>query len=434
MRTERLLMQSQSLAQELQQQQEELRQTNEVLEEKARLLEQQNAEVERKNREVEHAKRDLEEKAAQLSLTSRYKSEFLANMSHELRTPLNSLLILANLLTENPEGNLSSRQQQFAKTIYSAGMDLLTLINDILDLTKIESGTVTVEPSRVMLHQFLEEVDRSFRHVADARGLEFRLQLDQTLPRTVRTDATRLHQVLKNLLSNAFKFTDRGVVELRAYRAPAIDTASESLARAGAIVAFAVRDTGVGVPRDKQHLIFEAFQQADGTTSRKYGGTGLGLSISREIAQLLGGEIRCESEVGAGSTFTLYLPLVDGDRGAVAAARADAGPHRGGRAHRRDAGGRVHGPAHRTAAAHGGGSRLRRGRGGDGRGGPRDGEVQRAGCRGRRPAGPGVRRDARAARSLTGPARSPGAGRLRTGGPRRERPFGRRGDGGPWCG
>ncbi|GMV38971.1 MAG: hypothetical protein AMXMBFR64_06870 [Myxococcales bacterium] len=314
MRTERLLMQSQSLAHELQQQQEELRQTNEELEEKARLLEQQNAEVERKNREVEHAKRDLEEKAAQLSLTSRYKSEFLANMSHELRTPLNSLLILANLLSENPEGNLSSRQQQFAKTIYSAGMDLLTLINDILDLTKIESGTVTVEPSRVMLHQFLEEVDRSFRHVADARGLEFRLVLDQTLPRTLRTDPTRLHQVLKNLLSNAFKFTDRGEVELRAYRVSVLDTRCESLIRASAIIAFAVRDTGVGVPRDKQQLIFEAFQQVDGTTSRKYGGTGLGLSISREIAQLLGGEIRCDSEVGAGSTFTLYLPLVDGDR------------------------------------------------------------------------------------------------------------------------
>jgi len=308
-RTEDLLKQSQSLATELQSRQEELQTTNQELEEKARQLFEQNAEVERKNREVEQARQALEDKAQQLSLTSRYKSEFLANMSHELRTPLNSLLILAEQLSSNPDGNLSSKQVEFARTIRDSGVDLLKLINDILDLSKVESGTVTVDVGEVRLRELQQNLERTFGHVAENKGLAFKIDIDKKLPAAIYTDAQRLDQVLKNLLSNAFKFTEAGHVKLQI--APASDgwnLDQSSLNRAKTVFAFSVSDSGIGIPAEKQTTIFEAFQQADGSTNRRYGGTGLGLAISRELARLLGGEIRLESVGGQGSTFTLFLP------------------------------------------------------------------------------------------------------------------------------
>ncbi|MBA3830488.1 MAG: HAMP domain-containing protein [Chthoniobacterales bacterium] len=308
-RTEDLLKQSQSLAGELQSRQEELQQTNQELEEKARQLFEQNEEVERKNREVEQARQALEGKAQQLSLTSRYKSEFLANMSHELRTPLNSLLILADQLSSNPEGNLTGKQVEFARTIRGSGRDLLKLINDILDLSKIESGTVSVDVGEVRFEEMRQTMERTFRHVADGKGVSFNIEIDPTLPRAIETDAQRLDQVLKNLLSNAFKFTERGYVNLRVVRATEGWSDDRILLnRASAVLSFSVSDSGIGIPVDKQGTIFEPFLQADGSTSRKYGGTGLGLAISRELARLLGGEIKIESEEGRGSTFTLFLP------------------------------------------------------------------------------------------------------------------------------
>ncbi len=309
MRTEGLLKQSQQLASELQTRQTELQRTNEELAEKARQLADQNAEVERKNREIEQARRALEEKAAELALTSKYKSEFLANMSHELRTPLNSILILGQQLSDNPNGNLTSKQVEFAKTIHSAGTDLLNLINDILDLSKIESGTVTVEPEEVTFHSIRDTVERNFRHVAETRNLGFLISVDSALPRNLTTDTKRLLQVLKNLLSNAFKFTSQGHVSFSISLATHGWTQDHPLLRrTPSVVAFQVTDTGIGIPPEKQRIIFEAFQQADAGTSRKYGGTGLGLAISRELASLLGGEIRLVSRPGEGSTFTLYLP------------------------------------------------------------------------------------------------------------------------------
>jgi HAMP domain-containing protein/signal transduction histidine kinase/CheY-like chemotaxis protein len=308
-RTEDLLKQSQSLAKELQSRQEELQNTNKELQEKAKLLAEQNAEVERKNSEVEQARQALEEKAKQLAITSKYKSEFMANMSHELRTPLNSLLILADQLAQNVEGNLVPKQVEFAKTIHASGNDLLTLINDILDLSKIESGTVTVDVEEVRFRELDDYVDRTFRHVAEAKGLDFEIDVDPELPRNMFTDGQRLEQVIRNLLSNAFKFTERGRVTFSI--APVTEGWSmdrEALNYARAVIAFSVSDTGIGIPPEKQQIIFEPFQQADGSTSRRYGGTGLGLAISREIARLLGGEIRLASAVGQGSTFTLYLP------------------------------------------------------------------------------------------------------------------------------
>jgi HAMP domain-containing protein/signal transduction histidine kinase/CheY-like chemotaxis protein len=308
-RTEDLLKQSQSLAKELQSQQQELQQTNQQLGEKAKLLADQNVEVERKNREVEQARQALEEKAKQLALTSKYKSEFLANMSHELRTPLNSLLILSDELSRNKDQNLSGKQVDFAKTIHSSGNDLLALINDILDLSKIESGTVIVDVGEIALRDLQDYFERAFRHVADTRKLDFEIDRASDLPRTVQTDSKRLQQILKNLLSNAFKFTERGKVALTI--APALEGWSpenEALNAAKSVLAFSVSDTGIGIAPDKQQIIFEAFQQADGSTSRKYGGTGLGLAISREIARLLGGEIRLISAPNEGSVFTLYLP------------------------------------------------------------------------------------------------------------------------------
>jgi CheY-like chemotaxis protein/signal transduction histidine kinase/HAMP domain-containing protein len=309
MQTEGLLTQSQQLAAELQSQQKELQQTNEQLEQKAQQLAERNFEVETKNQEIEQARRALEDKATELALTSKYKSEFLANMSHELRTPLNSILILGQQLGDNPEGNLSDRQVEFARTIHAAGTDLLNLISDILDLSKIESGTVSVDAEEIVLRGLLENMARPFRHEAENRDLDFEVQLAPTLDRSMITDSKRLQQVLKNLLSNAFKFTAQGGVKLSA--APATEGWSAdhpTLKHAPSVIAFEVSDTGIGIPPEKQKIIFEAFQQADAGTSRKYGGTGLGLAISRELASLLGGEIQLRSTPNQGSTFTLYLP------------------------------------------------------------------------------------------------------------------------------
>jgi len=310
MRTEDLLKQSQQLAGELQTQQKELQQTNDELAQKAKLLAEQNAEVERKNTEIEQARRAVEEKAAELALTSRYKSEFLANMSHELRTPLNSILILGQQLAENADGNLVPQQVEFAKTIHGAGTDLLNLISDILDLSKIESGTVTVESEEISFATLQDTIERNFRHEADNRSLQFTTSLASDLGRAINTDPKRLLQVIKNLLSNAFKFTERGSVSLDVHVATSGWTPDHPvLSHAPTVIAFQVTDTGIGIPPDKQRIIFEAFQQADAGTARKYGGTGLGLAISRELANLLGGEIRLASAWGSGSTFTLYLPV-----------------------------------------------------------------------------------------------------------------------------
>jgi signal transduction histidine kinase/DNA-binding response OmpR family regulator len=317
MRTEGLLKQSQLLTQELQARQtelttkqEELHATNEELQEKAQLLENEKKQVEAKNIEIEMARRAVEEKAEQLALTSKYKSEFLANMSHELRTPLNSLLILSKLLADNPQGNLNEKQTEFARTIHSAGSDLLSLINDILDLSKIESGTVSIEVGEMPMSTLKQHMERTFRQLATDKNLDFNVEFDEALPPTIRTDEKRLQQIVLNLLSNAFKFTSHGGVTLGVRCADRGWSPNHPVLRsAEKAIEIDVTDTGIGIPEDKQKLIFEAFQQADGTTSRKYGGTGLGLSISREIARLLGGELQVRSKPGEGSTFTLFVPL-----------------------------------------------------------------------------------------------------------------------------
>jgi signal transduction histidine kinase/DNA-binding response OmpR family regulator len=317
MRTEGLLKQSQLLTQELQarqteltRKQQELHATNEELQEKAQLLENEKKQVEAKNIEIEMARRAVEEKAEQLALTSKYKSEFLANMSHELRTPLNSLLILSKLLSDNAQGNLNDKQVEFARTINSAGSDLLNLINDILDLSKVESGTVTIEIGEMPTQHLKQHMERTFRQLASDKGLDFNVKFDPKLPQAIRTDEKRLQQIVLNLLSNAFKFTAKGSVTLGVRLASKGWSANNPTLRdAGKAIEIAVTDTGIGIPEEKQRLIFEPFLQADGTTSRKYGGTGLGLSISREIARLLGGELQVRSKPGEGSTFTLYVPL-----------------------------------------------------------------------------------------------------------------------------
>jgi HAMP domain-containing protein/CheY-like chemotaxis protein/signal transduction histidine kinase len=309
-RTEELLVQSQSLASELKSQQEVLKNTNEELEEKAFLLANQKEEVELKNQEVEVARKALEEKADQLTLTSKYKSEFLANMSHELRTPLNSLQILANELIANRDGNLSEKQIQFAKTINSCGDDLIQLINDILDLSKIESGYISVDYNPISFDEISRFVASTFNPISEAKHLRFNIIMDKNLPELIETDSQRLNQILKNLLSNSFKFTEKGEVKLKIYKADNNwKTSNISLENAEAVVAFEISDTGIGISKEKQNIIFEAFQQAEGSTSRKYGGTGLGLSISRGLSDLLGGSIELESETNIGSKFTLFLPL-----------------------------------------------------------------------------------------------------------------------------
>jgi HAMP domain-containing protein/CheY-like chemotaxis protein/signal transduction histidine kinase len=309
MQTEGLLKQSQQLAAELQAQQKELQQTNEQLAQKAQQLAEQNVEVERKNQEIEQARRALEDKAKELALTSKYKSEFLANMSHELRTPLNSILVLGQQLSDNADGNLTPKQVEFARTIHGAGTDLLNLISDILDLSKIESGTVSVEAEEVFFSSLLDAIARPFRHEAENKRLSFEIHTDSRLSSSIVTDSKRLQQVLKNLLSNAFKFTEQGGVRLSVMSAgTGWSEGHPILSKAASVVAFEVADTGIGIPADKQRIIFEAFQQADAGTSRKYGGTGLGLAISRELAALLGGEIQLRSTPGEGSTFILYLP------------------------------------------------------------------------------------------------------------------------------
>jgi signal transduction histidine kinase/DNA-binding response OmpR family regulator/HAMP domain-containing protein len=317
MRTEGLLKQSQLLTQELTsrqteltRKQEELHATNEELQEKAQLLENEKKQVEAKNLEIEMARRALEEKAEQLEVTSKYKSEFLANMSHELRTPLNSLLILSKLLADNSQGNLNEKQVEFARTIHSAGADLLNLINDILDLSKVESGTVSIEVGEMPLTNLKVHMERTFRQLASDKGLAFNVEFDPMLPETIRTDEKRLQQIVLNLLSNAFKFTSKGGVTLGVRCADKGWSSNHpALRNATRAIEISVTDTGIGIPEDKQKLIFEAFQQADGTTSRKYGGTGLGLSISREIASLIGGELHVRSKPGEGSTFTLFVPF-----------------------------------------------------------------------------------------------------------------------------
>jgi signal transduction histidine kinase/DNA-binding response OmpR family regulator/HAMP domain-containing protein len=308
--TETLLIQSQSLAEELRTQQEELRASNEDLGRQAALLAEQNIEAEHKNREVEESKRLVEEKAGQLSVSSKYKSEFIANMSHELRTPLNSLLILAEQLEDNPDQNMTDLQVEYASVIHSSGNELLELLNSILDLAKAESGTVTVEMSDLSLGELRAGLCREFEHVASSKNVEYSIDLAPDCPATIVTDPQRLRQILKNLLANAFKFTERG--EVRVDIGPAAhgwSATSHSLHTAQAVIAFSVRDTGIGIDDEQQLRIFEAFAQGDGTTARLYGGTGLGLSISRELVGLLGGEITVTSPPGRGSVFTIFLPM-----------------------------------------------------------------------------------------------------------------------------
>jgi signal transduction histidine kinase/DNA-binding response OmpR family regulator/HAMP domain-containing protein len=310
--SQRLTAELQARSAELQAQQEELQRSNAELEEKATLLAAQNRDIEAKNLQIEQARQELEARAQQLALASKYKSEFLANMSHELRTPLNSLLILAQLLAQNPSRNLTPKQVEYAQIIHSAGSDLLQLINDILDLSKVEAGKMDVSPERVPLKQLIDYVEATFRPMTTQKSLDFTVTTATGAPADLLTDDSRLRQILRNLLSNAVKFTEQGGVELRIEPA-ADEEVPQGVMRGGAVVAFRVKDTGIGIPEQHLETIFGAFQQADGTTSRKYGGTGLGLSITREIAHLLGGAVTVDSTPGVGSTFTLYLPVARPD-------------------------------------------------------------------------------------------------------------------------
>ena len=291
---------------------QELQRSNAALGARSRELEEKATELEAKNCEIARASTSLQEKARELARTSKYKSDFLANMSHELRTPLNSLLILARLLADNDDGALGAKQVEYAKTICSAGNDLLSLINEILDLSKIEAGKVEIHPHEVSLAVLREYLERSFRQVAQQKGLEFRIRIAEASPQTITADLQRLRQILRNLLSNAFKFTQAGRFTLD-IDLVGDDEPTARMPGAPPLLSFAVSDSGIGIAEDKQHIIFEAFQQADPSTSRTYGGTGLGLTISRELARLLGGEIRLVSTPGRGSTFTLLLPIVPSD-------------------------------------------------------------------------------------------------------------------------
>src|SRR6266550_2588647 len=329
-RTEALLSESQRLTSqlqersvELQRQQAELRRSNAELEDKAALLAKQNSAIEMQNRQIEQARSTLEERAQQLAISSRYKSDFLANMSHELRTPLNSLLVLAKLLSDNQDGNLTGQQVDFARTIHAAGSDLLQLINDILDLSKVEAGKMDVNPAELPLTALVDYVDATFRPMAEDKGLSFSVQVRSGTPARLYIDEQRLEQIIRNLLSNAVKFTAAGDVRLTIGRANRVEFGG-ALRGASNVIEFAVSDTGVGIARNKLSTIFDAFRQADGTTSRRYGGTGLGLSISRDIARLLGGEVRASSRPGKGSTFTLYLPARQHTAGAGTIAVAPA--------------------------------------------------------------------------------------------------------------
>jgi signal transduction histidine kinase/DNA-binding response OmpR family regulator/methyl-accepting chemotaxis protein len=293
----------------LQQQQEELRVINEELEERTRMLEKQKFDIEQKNIELLNARNEIEKKARDLEEVSTYKSEFLANMSHELRTPLNSILILSQLMANNRDKNLTAKQVEFAKTVHSSGSDLLALINEILDLSKIEAGMMELRIEPVRIDEFTKSLQRVFKPVASNKNIHFYIDIQREgLPEYIETDSQRSQQVIKNLLSNAFKFTDEGSVTLRVYRPGTQEELEQSGLSREKAIAIEVSDTGIGIPEEKQRVIFEAFRQEDGTTSRKYGGTGLGLSICRELAALLGGEIRLKSEKGTGSSFTLYLP------------------------------------------------------------------------------------------------------------------------------
>ncbi len=329
-RTEALLSESQRLTSqlqersvELQRQQAELRRSNAELEDKAALLAKQNSAIEMQNRQIEQARSTLEERAQQLAISSRYKSDFLANMSHELRTPLNSLLVLAKLLSDNQDGNLTGQQVDFARTIHAAGSDLLQLINDILDLSKVEAGKMDVNPADLPLTALVEYVDATFCPMAEHKGLGFSIQVRPGTPDRLYVDEQRLEQIVRNLLSNAVKFTSAGDVRLTIGRADRVEFGG-ALRGASDVIEFAVSDTGVGIAKNKLSTIFDAFRQADGTTSRRYGGTGLGLSISRDIARLLGGEVRASSRPGKGSTFTLYLPARQHTAGAGTIAVAPA--------------------------------------------------------------------------------------------------------------
>jgi signal transduction histidine kinase/HAMP domain-containing protein/ActR/RegA family two-component response regulator len=320
--TEKLLEQARSQAQELQSRQDQLGRSNADLAEQATLLAEKNAEVESKYLEVEEARRLVEEKASELAVSSKYKSEFIANMSHELRTPLNSLLVLAEQLQDNPDGNLTPRQVEYATVIRSSALDLLALLNDILDVAKVESNTVTLELDELSLADFRDNMVQSFEPVASRQNLAFLVELGDELPTTIVVDSHRLRQIVKNLLSNAFKFTSQGEISLRfGLSRAAWGPDDRGLAEARSVLAVAVTDTGIGIRPDQQKMVFEAFAQADGTTARQYGGTGLGLSISRDLARLMGGEITLASEPGKGSTFTLYLPI-----GAATVAAATGSP------------------------------------------------------------------------------------------------------------
>ncbi|MGM0566562.1 MAG: response regulator [Bacteroidota bacterium] len=335
-RLQELLQQSQEQQEKLEVQQEELRQTNEELEEQAKALkasentlhqqkeelsvineeleertkalEREKDKIKEKNQELESARKQIEQKAADLEKASRYKSEFLANMSHELRTPLNSILVLSQLMMRNENKNLTEKQVEFAKTINTSGNDLLELINEILDLSKVEAGKLKLNIEKIDLQEICDNIERSFRPVAQKKGLDFHIALDEDVPQFIYSDPQRMIQVVKNLMSNALKFTEQGYVKMHIHKpGPDFPFRNENLKERNP-VAISVIDTGVGIPADKQELIFEAFQQADGTTSRKYGGTGLGLSISKSFALLLEGEMNLQSEEGKGTTFTLVLP------------------------------------------------------------------------------------------------------------------------------